>query len=1118
MKDFFISYNKKDREIAEWIAWHIENAGYSVIIQAWDFRPGNNFPLEMDKAAKEANQTIAVLSPDYLRSDFSPSEWAAAFVKDPKGEQRKIIPIRIKSCDLDGLLSPVIYIDIVGLDESDAKKKIIDGIKDGRAKPSTPPKFPKADIQLHEPRFPGALPKIWNVPFNRNPNFTGRISVLEELQQTLNSGSHVAVTQSITGLGGIGKTQIVVEYAYRFIAQYDLVWWVRSENTATIRSDFSRLADYLHIVGSDCKDQKLKMLLVRKWLETNKNWLLIFDNAQEPKDLYAPQNPDENFLPQSTTGHVLITSRNPNWSAIARPFDIQVFSKSEAIEFLIKRTGQIDEIEAVSLAEELGFLPLALEQTGAFIVETPGMTYKIYLKLFKERHQQLWKDQTPPINYQDTIDTTWNLSMERIRREMPLSVDLLNFCAFLASEEIPLDLLNKWETQFSSLLSKIIHNDLILIKAISSLKKFSLIDTSDQFISVHRLVQLVTRDRLNPRQKKKVISEAVQLLNNTFLFTPDDPLAWYETSKILPHALSVTTYALEEKNEQKITGQLLVNIGLHLQQFAEYNKAKLVFEKALSLYLPLIDPNDQDIGTIYNNLGYVKKSLGDFAGAKIEFDRALSIAKNGKDSNILNVAVVYNNLGSVLVELNDLPGAKFQLEQSLRIFEEEYGENSPVTATAATNLGLLLHSLGDFTNAKIQHERALTIDERTYSPDHPSIARDVNNLGLTLQELGDLHRARIQFERALKIYETIYGPNHPFVATAVNNLGRAVQYLGDLPSAKILFERSLLIDERVYGPNHPKIAVTSNNLGMVLKDCGDLSGAKVLFERALKIDEMIYGPCHPTVATDVNNLGMLLKDIGDITSAKSLVERALKINENSYGLENLHVARDLNNLGSILMDLNKPSEAKDHFERAINIVEKQCGPEPEIAHLANNFGHSFFLLKDFSQAKTQFIKALKIYDRVFGPDYPESISVATSLGSIFQILGELQNAKIQFERVLKHTEKTFGSSHPQTALVASNLGVVLKELDDLNGAKKMFRRALKIHINIYGPDSPEIARDLNNLGTAQMELGDIRDALASYKRALKLLMKYRGKNHPDTVAVRENFEKIASFIRKRSDV
>ena len=236
--DFFISYNKADRHWAEWIAWHLEEAGYTTRIQIWDFGAGSNFALEMHQASIESAHTIAVLSPTFLKSEFCAPEWAAAFVQDPTGRQKKLLPVRIRECSPPGLLTAVDYIDLVGQEEAAAKDELLSRIekalqiaKGKRAKPDSPPGFPKQAEQAErsQPRFPGALPPIWRVPYNRNPNFTGREKELTLLREQFASGAHAALTQAISGLGGVGKTQLALEYTYRHAGEYDLVWWVRSE-------------------------------------------------------------------------------------------------------------------------------------------------------------------------------------------------------------------------------------------------------------------------------------------------------------------------------------------------------------------------------------------------------------------------------------------------------------------------------------------------------------------------------------------------------------------------------------------------------------------------------------------------------------------------------------------------------------------------------------------------------------------------------------------------------------------------------------------------------------------------------------------------------------------------
>lgn len=159
-KNFFISYNSADKDWAEWIAWQLEDANFSVAIQAWDFRPGENFILKMQEVSKEAERTIAVLSTSYLRADFTQPEWAAAFKRDPRGSKGTLLPIMVRDCkqELEGLLPSIIYIDLIGLNEQQASKKLLEGINRNRNKPAVPPEFPISEThhKVQEPHFPGS--------------------------------------------------------------------------------------------------------------------------------------------------------------------------------------------------------------------------------------------------------------------------------------------------------------------------------------------------------------------------------------------------------------------------------------------------------------------------------------------------------------------------------------------------------------------------------------------------------------------------------------------------------------------------------------------------------------------------------------------------------------------------------------------------------------------------------------------------------------------------------------------------------------------------------------------------------------------------------------------------
>jgi tetratricopeptide (TPR) repeat protein len=775
VKDFFISYNKADRSWAEWIAWQLEEAGYTVVVQAWDFRPGANFVLEMQRATTEAARTIAVLSPDYLAAGFTQPEWAAAFAQDPTGEKGTLLPVRVRECDPAGLLPQIVYVDLVGQEETAAKDALLAGVRRGRAKPTTPPGFPGTArrVVTERPRFPGALPPIWNVPLRRNPNFTGRETLLADLRTALTSGQPAALTQAISGLGGVGKTQLALEYAYRHTADYAVVWWVRAEEPATLSADFAALAGPLDLPEKEATEQPVVVGAARRWLEHNAGWLLVFDNAPDPAAL-------RDFLPQGGAGHVLITSRYPAWRGVASPLSVRVLDRAESVAFLLRRTGQTDQTAAGVLAGELGDLPLALEQAGAYI-EATGRALADYLNLFRQRQGDLLSRGQPSTDYPATVATTWEISFQQIQQTSPAAADLLNLCAFLAPDDIPRELLGEGAEYLPESLAAVVTDPLAGDEALAALRRYSLVDVSGDALSVHRLVQAVARDRLAEEARRTWAEAAVRLVAEAFPSgerDPSDVRTWPECARLLPHALAAAGHAEALQVAAEATGRLLNQAGLYLWGRAEFAEAKEALERALAIDEAAYGPQHPNVATDVNNLGNVLHGLGDLAGARAASERALAIDEAAYGPQHPNVATDVNNLGSVLRDLGDLAGARAAFERALAIDEAAYGPQHPTVAIRVNNLAGVLRGLGDLAGARAAFERALAIDEAAYGPEHPAVARAVNNLGTVLGDLGDLVGARAAFQRALGVCQRFLGEDHPSTVTVRNNLA-SLGELGD---------------------------------------------------------------------------------------------------------------------------------------------------------------------------------------------------------------------------------------------------------------------------------------------------------------------------------------------------
>jgi tetratricopeptide (TPR) repeat protein len=748
------------------------------------------------------------------------------------------------------LLSTRVYVDLVDLDESKARERLLAALQQGQrpSRPRTAPAFPglaAVPVGLRPaPLFPGSGPAVSNLA-PRNPNFTGRAELLAALAQSLAAGTTAVVAAH--GLGGVGKSQLALEYAYLHAADYDLVWWVAAETPLVAAAGLAALAPRLGLTTQPEQADQVAAVLAE--LARLDRWLLVFDNAEQPQDL-------QGLSPRAGEGHVLVTSRNPVWGRVAAPLRVDVLDPREATAFLLRRTGAVDRMSADDLAGELGGLPLALEQAAAYCEQT-SLPLADYLNRYRRDHAQLLAT-GPPEDYPATVATTWRLNVERAAQASPAAMPLLRLTAFLAPEAIPPDLLGADPNVLPAELAAAAVDELVLDEAVGALYRYSLLTRDQDGLRLHRLVQAIVRDDLADQQPAWA-AMALRLVAAGFPAdaTDTEVATWPACERLLAHALVVTDHANRFAVEPVQTSLLLNQIGLYLRGRAQ------------------------------------------FAAARVSFGQGLAIAEAVYGPDHPEVASIANNLGSALRQLGDLPGARASFQRALRIDEATYGPDHPEVATDIHNLGSVLHDLGDYTGARASFQRALRIDEAVYAPDHTSVARDLNSLGLVLLDLGDLAGAKDSLERAVAIDEAAYSSARPALARGLNNLAMVLHHLGDLEDAKANLERALGINEAAYGPDHPAVAGIVNNLGDVLQDLGDLAGVRASYQRALAIDEAALGPDHPEVAIDVNNLGMVLRDLGDLVAARAALQRAVAICTAAYGADHPTTQRMAENLSGL---------------------------------------------------------------------------------------------------------------------------------------------------------------------------------------------------------------------------
>jgi tetratricopeptide (TPR) repeat protein len=890
LRQFFISYNKADRDWAEWVAWTLEEAGCSVVIQAWDFRPGGNFVLEMHKAAAETEKTVLVLSEDYLKAEFTHPEWAAAFARDPQGKERTLVPVRVRECNPGGLLSQIIYADLVGRTEGDARSALLGAFAE-RAKPAQAPAFPGASpaasplahqrVVPIRVQYPGTVKKAgenpWNVPIPRNPFFTGREKVLADVEKGLCAGSLVA----LTGMGGVGKTQIAAHFAQDHRDEYSAVLWASAASQETLVSDFAALAGLLNLPEKDEKDQALAVAAGKRWLAANGGWLLILDNANDLATVHG-------FIPPSAKGHVLLTTQAQATGDIQAIEILDMLPEDGAL--LLLRRAKIIKVDAplsavagtardtaMHISTELGGLPLALDQAGAYIEET-GCGLADYLNLYRQRRTELLKRRggIGP-DHPESVATTFALSFEKVAGASHAAADLLRFCAFLYPDAIPEEIFSKGAAELGPNLSAIAADPLKLDAAFAEILKYSLLrrDADAKTLGIHRLVQAVIQDALTNNEKRQWAERAVRALNGAF---PSPKFAnWAQCERLVPQALACASLIEARGLEFKEAARLLNAVGYYLDDRARFSEAEPLHQRALAIRENALGPDHPDVATSLNNLALPYYRQGKYAQAEPLFQRALAIWEKALGPEHPLVATSLNNLGELCRVQGKYAQAEPLHQRALAIWEKALGPEHADVATALNNLALLYERQGKYAQAEPLYQRASAIDEKALGPNHPGVATDLNNLALLYKSQGRYAQAEPLYQRALAILERALGPEHPDVATSLNNLAELYRAQGRYAEADPLYQRALAIREGVLGPDHPDVATSLNNLAVLYRDQGNYAQAEPLFQRALAIWEKALGPQHPNVATALENCARLLREMKRGAAARELEARAQAI-------------------------------------------------------------------------------------------------------------------------------------------------------------------------------------------------------------------------------------------------
>jgi len=768
-----------------------------------------------------------------------------------------------------------------------------------------------------------------NLPRPPATAFVGREWALDRLEAGLAGSGSIVVTQAVYGLGGVGKSELALQYAHAHRLSCPLTWWITAEDSSRIEAGLASLAGRIapELALAATTQEAAEWALT--WLQAHPGWLLILDNVSDPEDV-GP------LLGQLHGGRILLTTRrDAGWQRFAAPVRLDVLDPAPAADLLTAATGHTspeDARAAAGIAADLGYLPLALDQAAAYINQA-RITQARYLELLRAQPAQMHAAVAAGGQAQRTIARLWDITLEAISRDAPAAVRLLRTLACYAPDNIPRRIIGGDDSASHD-------------AALGLLASYSMITLTPGTVTMHRLVQAVILAAPGSGDgdgdgEEPPRDTALRWLDDALPGNPDTNVAgWPLLRALVPHADSLANrYAPEE--EPVVFARVLNQMGLFHQAQGAYQDALRLRTAALDI-VRTHDESDAVIATCLGNLAFTYSDLGRSGDALPLEERALAISEAVLGPDHPDTALRLGNLAATYDDLGRSGDALPLKERALAIAEAVLGPDHPDTALRLGNLAFTYKELGRAGDALPLEERALAISEAVLGPDHPDTAGRLGNLACTYRDLGRPGDALPLEERALVITEAILGPDHPRTALRLGNLAATYGDLGWPGDALPLAERALAITEMVLGPDHPDTALRLGNLARTYSALGRPRDALPFEERALMISEAVLGPDHPDTARCLGNLACTYRELGRPGDALPLAERALSIAEAALGPHHRDTALRLGNLAVTYSDLGRPGDALRLEERALSIAEAVLGPDhPDTARCLGNLACTY---------------------------------------------------------------------------------------------------------------------------------------------------------------------------------
>ncbi|MDG9726962.1 FxSxx-COOH system tetratricopeptide repeat protein [Streptomyces sp. DH41] len=728
---------------------------------------------------------------------------------------------------------------------------------------ATPLEAPEAE-QLMQSTTTATSALLVNVPL-RNTSFVGRQGLLRAVEEQLSDQDTAAVLpHALHGLGGVGKSQLALEYIYTHQHDYKVICWIPAEQESLILASLANLAGRLGIApsGHD-RGAPAANTAVPAVLEAlsagapHADWLLVFDNAEDIDVV-------RQYFPANGPGKVIVTSRNRGWERVANPLPVSVFERSESIELLRRRSPHLTTEDADRLAEALGDLPLAVEQAGAWRAVT-GMLVDDYLDLLAQRSPEILELDPNP-DYPVSVAAAWDLSLERIQQNNPGARQLLDICAGMAPEPIPRSILRGSRgVSITPEIDPLLRDSIKLNRAIRDLSQFSLIkvDTRSNTLQMHRLLQTVLLAKLGAQERERMRGAAHQLLSAAKPGPYGSPLEWSEYQSLLPHLRA--SHAVTSTDTW--VRDLVADSVWFLYYWGDHDGSADFARQTYSAWLAASGEEDIHVIRMAKCLSFLLRQTGHVPESiplvekALETSRGLGVEPEELIDSLCETADARRYQGR-LQEARSLSQEATELARSL------FGLDDPSTLRATHSWGVDLRLCGEFREAlPLDQENARLRDLHFGSTSFYTL-NTLNCATINTRESGDYPGAREVQEDVYRRACAALGDEHPLALRTARNLAVCRRRDGALESGAELAKETLRHFVSRYGEDHFDSLATATNVAVDLRLAGDLEGSRQLAEDTARRYAQRLGENHVCTLLARVTLAATLRTLGALDSAQ----------------------------------------------------------------------------------------------------------------------------------------------------------------------------------------------------------------------------------------------------------